>query len=86
VSDGSNKISIQVLFFGLTADAVGRRSLNLEVAESATAQQAIESVVKTNTKLDGQKLLFAVNQRYLPAKTILNDGDELAIFTAVSGG
>jgi len=55
VSDGSNKISIQVLFFGLTADAVGRRSLNLEVAESATAQQAIESVVKTNTKLDGQK-------------------------------
>ena len=37
-------------------------------------------------KLDNHKLLYSLNQTYAIGDEIVRDGDELAIFTAVSGG
>ena len=79
-------MNIRVLFFGATADEVGRRQVELSLNKSADAQSAFADVVQKFPKLHGHKLLFAVNQEYVPSDRQLNDGDELAIFTAVSGG
>ena len=77
---------ISILFFGATADAVGSREFELNVEENATADYIIDQLSKDHPALKNQKLLIAINEEYANADTILSDGDEIAIFTAVSGG
>lgn len=79
-------ISINVKFFGATADTAGAREIAFDVPNGATAGATLDFVVERVPALARHKLLFAVNEDYLPAETQLRDGDELAIFTAVSGG
>lgn len=79
-------MKFQVLFFGATADAVGSRDLVLDVEDGATAKFLIERLSKDHPSLANHKLLVAVNEEYSDGDAILNDGDEIAVFTAVSGG
>lgn len=78
-------MTVQVLFFGATADIVGARCEQLETTDSG-ARQIIDRVIADHPQLARQKLLFSVNEEYVVGDTQLRDGDELAIFTAVSGG
>ena len=77
---------VRILFFGATADLIGRRATDLELANGATAAEAVDKIARSNESFLARKLLVAVNQEYVPSDTKLKDGDELAIFTAVSGG
>ena len=79
-------MKIAVLFFGATADAVGSRKLELAAREPTTAKSVVDQLSKDYPALAKHKLLIAVNEEYADPDTILNDGDELALFTAVSGG
>jgi molybdopterin converting factor subunit 1 len=77
---------IRVLFFGTTADEVGQRELELSLNQSPTVHDAFKETLKSFPNLEKHKLLFAVNQEYVSENRQLQTGDELAIFTAVSGG
>lgn len=77
---------LNVLFFGATADAVGERKIQFEVRSGATADDAFAEIVAAYPQLRSHKLLFAVNERYVDGSEIIDPNDELAIFTAVSGG
>ena len=77
---------LKLLFFGATADAVGSRELELTTDEAATAKSLIDQLSKNHPALSNHKLLIAVNEEYADADTTLSDGDEIALFTAVSGG
>jgi molybdopterin converting factor small subunit len=77
---------VSVLFFGATADEVGAREIDLEFGEDATADDAFREIVGKYPRLANHKLLFAVNQEYASGDEVIRDGDELAVFTAVSGG
>ncbi len=79
-------MNVQILFFGATADTVGKREIILKVDNDARANQALSLIVDQNPGLAKHKLLFSINQEYARGDEILSDGDELAIFTAVSGG
>jgi molybdopterin converting factor small subunit len=79
-------MQFRVLFFGATADETGKRFVELPADPGMTAQDAVENVLSTFPQLRKHKLLFAANQEYVPGSHALRDGDELAIFTAVSGG
>lgn len=79
-------MKVKLLFFGATADAVGSRELELTDEESATARSVIDQLSRHHPNLASHKLLIAVNEEYADPDTILNNGDELALFTAVSGG
>lgn len=81
-----NLTSIKVLFFGATAEAAGTREEVLELDETIDIETAVLTLVDRYPRLQGRKLLAAVNEEYVASDTQLNDGDELAIFTAVSGG
>ena len=81
----TSSINLHVLLFGATADAVGSRKLVLATVET-TAQSLIDQLSKHHPALANHKLLIAVNEEYADADTILSDGDEIALFTAVSGG
>jgi molybdopterin converting factor small subunit len=82
----SGEMTFRLRFFGVTADIVGSRNLELTLSESATAESLVDRLSNDNPALKDHKLLIAVNEQYADADTILNDGDEIAIFTAVSGG
>jgi sulfur-carrier protein len=78
--------NITVLFFGQTAEIVGEREIEMPLDKSMTASVLFAKIVEKYPKLSDNKLLFAVNQTYAIGDEIINNGDELAIFTAVSGG
>lgn len=77
---------IKVLFFGATATATGTRELTLEKVGPVSAGELINHVSRSFPLLKAYKLLFAVNQAYAEDEKVVQDGDEFAIFTAVSGG
>jgi molybdopterin converting factor small subunit len=79
-------MKISVLFFGATADEAGTREINLELGENTSAKDAFGEIVSKYPRLANHKLLFAVNQEYASGDETISDGDELAVFTAVSGG
>jgi len=77
---------IKILFFGATADIVGRREIEYNCENTASAEEVLIRLTAEYPALSNRRLLSALNQEYVPGKTILSDGDELAVFTAVSGG
>ncbi|HXG86475.1 MAG TPA: MoaD/ThiS family protein [Pyrinomonadaceae bacterium] len=79
-------MKVQVLFFGATAEEVGKREIEISLAEETKADAAFDKIVEKFPQLKRHSLLFAVNQEYAGGDETINDGDELAIFTAVSGG
>jgi molybdopterin synthase sulfur carrier subunit len=77
---------IRVLFFGATAAASGTRELTLDNAEPINASELFDQVRRSYPALESHQLLFAVNQAYAVGDEVVRDGDEVAVFTAVSGG
>lgn len=79
-------MNIQVLFFGATADIAGRRSNEINLPTETMAKTAFDQILAEYPLLAARRLHFAVNQEFANGEEILKDGDEIAIFTAVSGG
>lgn len=79
-------MKVQVLFFGATAEAVGEREIEFNLSAETRADDAFKQIVAAYPSLQKHKLLFAVNQEYADGSETLDAGDELGIFTAVSGG
>jgi len=77
---------LKVLFFGATADIVGAREVSVDISLLEQASSVFQRVIAEHPALSKHRLLFAVNQQYTKSDEIVKDGDELAIFTAVSGG
>jgi sulfur-carrier protein len=79
-------MNVTVLFFGQTAEITGTRELEISFESTVRASEAFGIIIEKYPRLKENKLLFAVNQTYANGDEIINNGDELAIFTAVSGG
>ncbi len=72
--------------FCITADLIGEREIIFSVDENSRPHQTFSDIVENFPQLANRELLFSINQEYARGDEILRDGDELAIFTAVSGG
>jgi len=79
-------MSLTVLFFGATADIAGKRRHEIEVSVGESAGVVFERMLALYPRLADHKLHVSVNQQFATDDEIVYDGDELAIFTAVSGG
>jgi len=79
-------MQVKVLFFGATADETGMRSIDFALDNAAKVGETLSELLSRFPQLNNHKLRFAVNQEYVAEDRVLNDGDELAVFTAVSGG
>ena len=86
MSDIQKNIKVQVLFFGATAEAVGKREVEIDLETDTRAESALQSILRKYPQLENHSLLFAVNQEYARGDEMIKEGDELAVFTAVSGG
>lgn len=79
-------MSLRVLFFGSTAAIVGKREIALAYDSENTASQIFDRLILEFPRLANHHLHVSVNQQYATGEEIVKDGDELAVFTAVSGG
>ena len=79
-------VNIRVLFFGATASLVGERGIDISLPTESTSRMVFDQIKNEFPKLGSHKLLYSLNQNYATGEEIVSDGDELAIFTAVSGG
>ena len=79
---------VQVLFFGMLKDVVGRANESLELREPATVADVLEHYGRRIPEL--RKLFAAValsvNQHYAGPGTKLGPNDEVALLPPVSGG
>lgn len=84
----SERVKIQVLFFGAARDVVDTNPLEVSLDAPATVSSAFQQLVARFAQLErfGRSLLFAVNQEYATPDTQLKENDELAVFPPVSGG
>lgn len=79
-------MAARVLFFGATADIVKSRELEIPVSDVLTTNAVLEHLLKQFPSLAGHKLHISLNQQYSNGGEAVRDGDEIAVFTAVSGG
>jgi molybdopterin converting factor subunit 1 len=77
-----------IKLFALLREAVGRSEIEWELAEGATVESLIAHLKDTLPGFDewAEKAWIAVNHRYATAQTLLQEGDEVALFPPVSGG
>ncbi len=76
---------VRVLFFGATAQVVGKSEVAM-LTQDATVGTIIDRLVEDYPGLAKLNLQFALNQEFATRDSFIGWGGELAVFTAVSGG
>ena len=81
-------MQVQVLFFGVLKDLVGRSSDRITLPDNATAAHVLFYYRNGLTQLNGKhsSIAISVNQEYAGPTAVLKDGDEVALLPPVSGG
>ena len=77
---------IRTLCFGAVGSIVGRHTFEIELADGRDTRDLVEHLLSAYPAISRHRLFLAVNQVHTPDTIVLNDGDEVAVFTAVSGG
>src|SRR4051812_37131479 len=79
---------VTVLFFGILKDIVGLREESVEIEPNTTVGSLFDHYSRRFETLVAKRssILFARNQEFAPAETILTDNDEVAFLPPVSGG
>lgn len=81
-------VQVTVRTFAALAEAVGQRTLTLDLPPDATVQEAWRQLVAVCPPIERfeRRLLVAVNLSYATWQTRLAEGDEVAFMPPVSGG
>ena len=81
-------MTIRLLLFASCRDAVGAKEIDLVVEDAINAGTLREELALRFPRLGPlkEKLLVAVNAEYVDDRTVLKDGDEVALIPPVSGG
>lgn len=79
---------VTVLFFGVLKDIVGQREESVEVEPETTLGSLFERYTQRfeTLQLKRPSILFARNQEFATAETMLTENDEVAFLPPVSGG
>ncbi len=81
-------MKIKVLCFGALAHDMGQESMEIDLPDNASVEDAIQALSHEHKVLGRyrSRLAFAVNLEYVSSTQALKDGDELALIPPVSGG
>lgn len=78
---------VTVLLFASYADALGERTLTLELPDGARAEDVVAALKRRpGAELVPPAPLVAVNERYAAAGAALSEGDVVAVLPPVAGG
>ncbi|MDP3920591.1 MAG: MoaD/ThiS family protein [Candidatus Omnitrophota bacterium] len=81
-------MKIKVLFFAQFRDLLGAAERSVEAEEGTTAGNLVKSLLEESGKSKYHELpvLYAINENFEKAETVLRDQDVLAVLPPVSGG
>ncbi len=81
-------VNISIRAFASYREAIGQRQLRLDVAPGSTAAVVWDTLRARYPRLAAlpTPFAYAVNDRYVPAETVLRERDELVLVPPVSGG
>jgi molybdopterin converting factor small subunit len=83
----SYPMTVTVLLFASYADALGKSSMQLDVAPGSTVRDVLGALAAMP---GGDRLpprpLVAINEEYASATTELHGGEEVAVIPPVAGG
>lgn len=79
---------VTVKFFAILRERAGTTGGVKEIQEGSTVKELWESLQRDYPNLARveARLLYAVNQNYVPAGHVLTEGDEVVFVPPVSGG
>jgi len=79
---------VKVHLFASLREKAGKQIIYLDLDEGATVTDAWASLCLNARQLETyrDRVLIALNRRYVSGNATLSDGDELALFPPVSGG
>ena len=80
-------MTVTVLLFASYADALGKSSIQLDVAPGSTVRDVLSalSALPGGDRLPPRPLV-AINEEYASASTALRGGEEVAVIPPVAGG
>ncbi|GIV59696.1 MoaD/ThiS family protein [Rhodocaloribacter litoris] len=81
-------IGLRVLLFSVLRERIGTGRLEIRLPAPATGEDLLDALERAYPALRPYRgtLRLAVNRAYAPETTPLNEGDEVALITPVSGG
>ena len=80
-------MKIQLLFFGITTDLVGKSSMTYEVTENVSIKELKTTLIAEFSSLKNiNDFAIAVNETYAEDAQLLQKNDVVAIIPPVSGG
>jgi molybdopterin converting factor subunit 1 len=80
-------MSVTIKLFAVYRDLTGQSELQRDIAEGTTIADLFRQVAgdKADPRLQAATL-FALNESYVPADTVVSDGDRVAFIPPVAGG
>lgn len=82
----NQEVTVQLLFFGAVAEAIGKKEEKVTLRAGSFLGDIHAGLLSRFPQLEGKTLKCAVDQQFCSWRHVLSDGEEVAIFTPVSGG
>ena len=80
-------MKVTIKLFAIYREILGQAELSLDVRDGATVKDLFGRVLGDRAEAAlRESTLFAVNETYASADTVLRDGDRVAFIPPVSGG
>jgi molybdopterin synthase catalytic subunit len=81
-------MKVDVLFFGILKDMVGRSGETVDLPEGARVRELLFYYAQGTPRFEAMisSLAISVNREYAPEDWVLRDGDEVGLLPPVSGG
>lgn len=85
----SNAVT-KILFFASFRELIGQSAINIHLMQPTTIADLLEQLYSEHPQiklqLQEREVLFAVNQQLAVRTTLVQPGDEVALFPFVTGG
>ena len=84
----SDQIEVNVLFFSVIKEALERSTMKVSLGRGSNAGALLDQLANDHAIIRDHRAVIrlAVNTSYAKESVALNDGDEVALITPVSGG
>ena len=80
-------MQLEILFFGITSDLIGKRSIEMEFQDGINLTELKSSLLEKFPKLKHHSnFSMAVNMEYAEETTLIKNKDVVALIPPVSGG
>ncbi|MEM9273080.1 MAG: MoaD/ThiS family protein [Cyanobacteria bacterium P01_F01_bin.143] len=79
---------VNVKLFAVYQEVYGKPELSLSFPEGTTVGDVLDYLIQEKPELAKWREVtrFGINLQFVPAETVINDGDEIVLIPPVSGG